>query len=447
MITSIELQVISRITTSDDETEIDRLCEFDASYYSIFKDHIKFILEHRDKYGKVPDPFTLQSAFSDLTLVKVNEPIEYLVSEMHRNKKHIIMVDTFNTIKSLGVEDVEDAWTYIENQCEMVQALDCTAPMNIIKDADKRSQQVLEYSMQQRIPTGFPEIDANMYGGLSTVEELVVFVARTNTGKSWVATRMMETAQKNGFPVLYYSPEMQASFLSTRFDTWRGGFKNSQLFKGNYSEKYYEYIESLKQEETDAFILEDKDAPDGVVNISLLKRLIKKHKIKELIIDGLSYMEDENGKPSDSDHIKFKNLCTNLFKISKMFGCAIVIFMQANRETRENKDSKGEVFPNMYNIEGSDHPARIATQVFAMRQIFEKHILDIRMEKSRNAKNQKPEFSYSWDVDSGVATFIPSEDALVSGGSVTPVINPGLDISQSTSFIPDMTDDDEEVEF
>ena len=130
-----------------------------------------------------------------------------------------------------------------------------------------------------------------------------------------------------------------------------------------------------------------------------------------------------------------------------MFGCAIVIFMQANRETRENKDSKGEVFPNMYNIEGSDHPARIATQVFAMRQIFEKHILDIRMEKSRNAKNQKPEFSYSWDVDSGVATFIPSEDALVSGGSVTPVINPGLDISQSTSFIPDMTDDDEEVEF
>ena len=147
--------------------------------------------------------------------------------------------------------------------------LDSSQPLDIVKDTDKRSAQVLEFSQQQRIPTGFDEIDKCMYGGLSTVEELVILVARTNTGKSWVGTRMMESAQKNEFPVLYYSPEMQASFLGTRFDTWRGNFQNNLLFQGQYTEQYYNYLKDLSKQDTSAFILEDKDAPDEVVNVQI----------------------------------------------------------------------------------------------------------------------------------------------------------------------------------
>ena len=98
-------------------------------------------------------------------------------------------------------------------------------------------------------------------------------------------------------------------------------------------------------------------------------------------------------------------------------------------------------------MEGSDHPARIATQVFAMRQIFDKHVLDIRLEKSRNANNQKPTFSYAWDVDTGNMQFLP--DGGNSSESVTPIINPGLNTSQSLTQ-PDnivLDDSDEEVEF
>ena len=55
MTASIELQVISRILTSDDEHETTELCTFDASYYTVFKDQIQFILDHQSKYGNVPD--------------------------------------------------------------------------------------------------------------------------------------------------------------------------------------------------------------------------------------------------------------------------------------------------------------------------------------------------------------------------------------------------------
>lgn len=448
MITSIELQVISRILTSEDESEVDILCGFDDSYYSIFKPHIQFILRHIDKHNNVPDVFTFQSEFPDVTLVKVTESLSYLTEELNKNKQHIILLETFNKLKDLGSGDVAEAWQYLNNQCDKVAMLDTTQPLNLVKDAQARSRQVLEYSKQARIPTGFDEIDKVMYGGLSTVEELLVIVARTNTGKSWVGTKMMESAQKNGFPTLYYSPEMQASFLGTRFDTWRGNFQNSQLHQGKYNEQYYEYLKDLSKQTTDAFVLEDKDAPNQEVDVPLLKKLVKAHNIKLLVIDGLSYMADASSTPYDKDYVKYKNLCADLFRLSKQYGCAVVVMMQANRETKDNKDDKGEVFPNLSNIEGSDHPARIATQVFAMRQIFEKHVLDIRLEKSRNAANQKPVFTYSWDVNNGNIRYIPDSESEELSDTVAPPVSPS-GIVQTHSHIDDIVldDTDDDIEF
>lgn len=448
MVTSIELQVISRILTSDSLDEINILCGFDDSYYSVFKKHIQFILNHKERYNDVPDVFTFQAQFPDITLVKVSESLTYLIEELNKNKQHIMLLETFNKLKDLGAGDVTEAWAYLNSQCERVARLDSTKPLNVVKDARERSRQVQEFSKQQRIPTGFDEIDKVMYGGLSTVEELVIMVARTNTGKSWVGTRMMESAQKHGFPSLYYSPEMQASFLGTRFDTWRGHFQNSELHQGKYDEQYYKYIDELEKEDTPAYILEDKDVPDEVVNVPVLRKIVKAEHIKLLIIDGLSYMEDSQGKISDSDYVKYKHLCTDLFRLSKQEGCAVVIMMQANRESKDNKDDKGEVFPNIYNIEGSDHPARIATQVFAMRQIFDKHVLDIRLEKSRNANNQKPEFSYSWDINTGNMQYIPGSQSDSINTVITPPVNPsGIVSAPQTPNDIVLDDSDDEVEF
>lgn len=451
--TSIELQVISKILTSQDLAEVNALCEYDASYYSVFRPHIEFILNHREQYDRVPGTFTFTAEFPDFVIVEVNETMDYIKTEMSKNKQHIMLIETFNKLKDLGSGDVTEAWKYISAQCDRVSELDASNPLDLVHDAPERSAKVLEYSNQKRIPTGFAEIDKAMYGGLSTVEELLIIVARTNTGKSWVGTEMMETAQKNGFPVLYYSPEMQGAFIGTRFDTWRGNFENNKLHQGNYTEKYHEYLKDLVNQETPAFVVEDSNAPDGEVTVSYLDALVRKNHIKLLIIDGLSYMTDERGRKGDPDHIRYKNLCEDLFRLSKRRGCAVVVMMQANRETSQNKDQKGDPFPNIYNIEGSDHPARIATQVFALRQVFDKHVLDIRMEKSRNANNQKPCFSYAWDINTGNKRYIP-DAANGDTGSVTPIINPGfanpIDLSGGVGTEPDdinVLEEDDIVEF
>ena len=441
MLTSIELQVISKLLTTESEEDIDILTEFDASYYSVFKPHIEFILNHRQQYGNIPDVFTFQSEFPDITLVAVREPIEFLCREMQRNKQHILLLETFNKLKDLGSGDITQACAYLSRQCDKAAELDQSKPMDLIKDAKQRSDQVLEYSRQTRIPTGFAEIDKLMYGGLSTVEELLLIIARTNSGKSWMCVKMMESAQKAGFPVLYYSPEMQASYLGTRFDTWRGHYQNSQLFQGRYTEQYLDYLTKLSQEETSAFVLEDKDMSSGEVNTQGLETFVKRHGIKLLIIDGLSYMSDT--KRGDTDYIRYKNICLDLFKLSKKHRCAVVVALQANRETHENKDDKGVPFPDLRNVEGSDHPARIATQAFSLRQIFDKHVLDIRLEKSRMANNQKPVLSYAWDVNTGNMQYLPGGD----DDPVSTIITPPSSFTNLTTALHSNNNVPNESEF
>lgn len=711
MIQSVELQMISKILTSNDEEEIDVLCSYDSSYYAVYKKQIEFILDHKDKYGTVPDVFTFQAEFVDdeITLIDVNEPVEFLVDSIKKNKQFIIFRETFNKVQELGTGDISEAWEYVGNQYDEAMKLTDIQPMNIVKQAEERANNIIEFSKQTRIPTGFPEIDRIMYGGLSTIEELLLVVARTNTGKaqplwskvltptgwttmgelkvgdavvgenndngkviklfpqgvkdyyrvnfddgtyaeccddhlwkvldaehrvrscdnygehqvltlreirnsldkkytvditdpiefdvpfsdedrveankicrilqdfettdavkhiiqetkwmrlgkphvdviipehflrapvairvnllnsilecskeralsehliitaielarslglkvetkdgrykiisksllepcrktitsveyvgktecqcilldnnthtyitdgyttthnSWIMTKMAEAAQKAGFPVAFYSPEMRAEYLSTRFDSWRGHFKNSDLYLGKYTSEYWDYIYKLQGEETDMFVIEDKDMSDGV-DVRTLGAFVKKHKIKLLIVDGLSYMTD--CRKSSRDYEKYKHICEDLFMLSKKYSCAVVVTTQANRETKDTLDDKGEPFPSLYQISDSDAPARIATQAFAVRQIFDQHVLDIRLEKSRNAKNEKPTYSYSWDVNTGNMQYIPSDSPEDIAPSVTMPTSTGPILNNVT--MPDtsglnMEDlEDEEVEF
>lgn len=450
MLESIELQVISKILMSNDSNEVDKLLSFDDTYYSVCKPHIQFILNHKLKYGNVPDIFTFLNEFEDIeSLLDVQEPFAYLQNQMRLNKERIILVETLNRIKDADQSDIEAVWTYIANQVEQVEKLDSTQPMDIIHQAKERIDQVVEFNKQSRIPTGFQEIDKLMYGGLSTVEELLLIIARSNAGKSWTLSKMMESAQKHGFPVLYYSPEMQASFLATRFDTWRGQFLNSELFQGKYSDEYITYINKLSEESTPAYVLEDKDATDNIVDVNKLKSFVHRNQIKLCIIDGISYLEDvKHGK---SDYERYKNIALGLFKMSKEESCAVVVAMQANRETRSNmKDDDGkDPFPSLYNVEGSDHPGRIATQAFSLRQVYDKHILDIRLEKSRNAANQKPVFSYSWDPNTGKMSLVSDEDdfdPVVGTPQVGPIITT-TKIHSDTDIEPDISEFGDSIEF
>lgn len=420
---SIERQIISKILTSDDDELVNELCSYDSSYYAASKDQIEFILNHFNRYGTAPDVFTFMAEFPGTELVDVTrEPREFLIAELKKNKKLILLRETFNKLKDLGSGDVVEAWEYLHQQCDASDQLNDDAPMNIIVQAQERTEQVKEWAQQKRIPTGFAELDKLTYGGWSTVEELVSIVASTNSGKSWMAAKMLEAAHRAGFPCAIYSPEMQASYFATRFDTWRGHFKNSELFQGKYTDDYNQYIQALRNDPVPAFIIEDKDMSDGV-SPRHLSAFVKKNKIKLLIIDGISYMSDD--KRASSDYERLTHIARDLFQLSKKYGCAVVAMVQANRETKDAKDEKGVPFPSIYNVAGSFAIIQISTQAFAMRQLFDKHVFELKLEKTRMAKNEKNILSYSWDVNTGNMQYMQgdqSEDPMLSMPDTTNIL-------------------------
>ena len=113
---SIELQMISKILTSQDAAQVEILCGFGPEYYDILQPHIKFILQHKETYGNVPDVFTFQAEFNDINLVAVSEDTEYLCQGIIKNRERILLLQTFNKVKMLGVDDATAAWEYIHQQ-------------------------------------------------------------------------------------------------------------------------------------------------------------------------------------------------------------------------------------------------------------------------------------------------------------------------------------------
>ena len=158
-------------------------------------------------------------------------------------------------------------------------------------------------------------------------------------------------------------------------------------------------------------------------------------------------MEDE--QHASATHEQYKNICASLFKMSKDEGCVVVIAMQANRDTKKNKSDEDGVdpFPSLYELEGSDHPARIATQVFSIRNVYDQGRLDIRMEKSRNAANNRSVFSYRWDPNNGEMSLLDDTTNDSISNSISPNVTPVVVTTKiHKDDDNDLIDDDDEFE-
>lgn len=407
MLSAIELQVISKLIISEDTKEIEALLSYDADdYFPQYNEQYKFIQKHYNQYNSTPSKFEFLMQFGDIVVLEdVKESVSYLQKQLVEYRKYIILLNMFNKIKDLGQGDINDAWAYISTQLDEINNYQDILPDELIKGAEERAEQVRLFAKQKRIPTGFPEIDKALYGGWSTVEELVVLVARTNAGKSWIAIRFMEAAQSAGFPVAYYSPEMMAAYVGTRFDTWRGHFENNRLYRGDYSDEYVNYAHNLTNETVPAYVLEDKHFPNGA-SVRSLSQFVSSNGIKLLIVDGISYLNDD--KKAVRDQEKFKNIALGLFQLSKRYGCAVIIVMQSNREVR-SKDGDTESIPDLFNTEGSDQPGRIATQALGIRYTPKENKLELKLIKSRNASKQNSLFAYNWAINEGRLSYIESE--------------------------------------
>lgn len=409
----IELQVISKILDTKDYFLKDSEEEITSEYFANYTKEFEFLQSHYKQYDTVPDIETFLSKFPDIELVEVHEDNEYLLDELNHEHLYNKLLPVFKQGFSLFEEGklLEACDVLISDIPKAKEVAVKPQDVGVIESVDERIHNYEYVNNNQSanfISTGFEAIDKDIVGW-QRGDELVVFYARTNMGKSWVAEEFGTNAVEQGYRVGYFSPEMSKQDIGYRFDTLHGNLSNSAMRFGKVTEDfnvdtYREYGEELKQLHGELFVSTPTDFARKLT-VSKLKEWKERRNLDMIIIDGITYLTDERFKKGDNKTISLTNISEDLMTLSGEVKVPILVVVQANRGGVLDKQSLDT--PELENIRDSDGIAMNASKVYAIKQMRKDDdvTLVIENKKMRGGKMGQI-YTYTWDIDLGTFEYV-----------------------------------------
>ena len=397
-----ELQIISRVLNQK-SMSILTLNSITEEHFAEYLDEYKWVKNHYDEYGNVPDKETFLSNFPDFDIIEVAESDKYLVDTLNEEYLYRLTVPILNKVGELITTDTHEAVQYLQSQLPTLLPKSYVAGVDIIKDAHTRYdeyKQLQEHTEDYLLPSGFKEID-EVIGGFHMGEELVVIFARTGQGKSWVLIKMLEHAWKMNKNIGMIEPEMTATKTGYRFDTLHGNISNSALNKGKELEDYESYIQELTTHEVPFVVAHPKDFRRKIT-VSKLRAFVESNNIDVLAVDGITYLTDERKQKGDSKTQQLTDISEDLMDLSIELGIPVLIVVQSNRSIIAGEDLELE------NIRDSDGISHNASLVLSVQQ--KDAGLQIAVKKNRNGETNR-KFLYLWDADIGKFSYIPSSES------------------------------------
>lgn len=408
----VALQIISKIIqTSDLSIYEDNL--FTPDYFIGYEKEIQFILDHKEKYGNVPDKetflfhFTNEEGKTSIQLVEVNESDRYLIDTIREEYLYYKSVPVIQKAADLLKTNSNEAVEYIMSNSELLQPNYSLGGIDIISQADFRLKEYKERQEDQSswfLESGFKELDEIIHG-LQRGEELFVLFARINQGKSWVLEKICTHVWQTGFNVGYVSPEMSASNVGFRFDTLLKNYSNKDLMWGNKHESdisYEDYINDLKTKNNKFIVATPLDF-ERKITVSKLRNWVKQYKLDLIAIDGITYMSDERGSLKDNKTTKLTNISEDLMSLSMELKIPVLVVVQANRNGAGDEGTL-----ELETIRDSDGIAANASKVISIKQKVNQ-VLELCIKKQRNGP-VGGKLTYSWSIDTGEFTFCPNYD-------------------------------------
>lgn len=418
MICVVELQILSKIIATKDFSIIEDN-NITEEYFLGQKDRqgrdtdgyvkeFRFIKEHYDKYGNVPDKETFLSAFPiyrDGGLPEVNESDEWLVTTLREERTFKQGAPILQKASEIFLKDANAGVEYMLKSLKELEVNYGIGGVDIIAEGNKRLEHYKERVANQKdwyFTTGFAELD-NILHGIQRFEELVVLFARLGQGKSWLLVAIISHIWKLGFNVGYISPEMSDDNIGYRFDTIHNGYSNRSLMWGLDDidiEKYEQDIAKLKEQKNKYIVSVPLDF-DNRITVSKLRNYIKQNKLDVLAIDGITYLTDERYRRGDSETLSLTHISQDLMALSVELKVPILVVSQANRE-----GARDDV-PDITNISHSDGIAQSASKVIALRQ--DDGNLEMLVEKNRYGGEGK-KLRYIWNINVGEFIYTENTD-------------------------------------
>lgn len=386
----------------------------DETYFSTFLNEFKFIKEHYEKYGNVPDKETVLQQFPEFEFINVEENEQYLLKELKEAYLYRALVPDINKIVELMTNNkTDEALNYLIKASSKVNLKETVEPIDLINQCQLRYDEYVEKCNNQTkayVTTGLKELD-EILGGWDRQDEFAVISARTNVGKSWFLLFFALQAAIKGLKVGIYSGEMEPSKLGYRLDTFLFNISNWAITHGdlNVQETYKQDILSIKDKVKNSILIATPEMLDGNATVTKLRAFIERNNLDILCIDQLSLMEDE--RRGRQGHEAFANIAKDLKNLQVIKHIPILAVAQLNR-------SENESGLTIENIAGSYDIMRYATTALLLEQKDKNDDkikrLVLTIGKARDAR-VGAKLTYMWDINYGRLTFVPTENDATNG--------------------------------
>lgn len=412
----IQLQAINNILNSNNIEDYLN-ANIEKRHLLGYESEFEYIVDHFNRYGKVPDLATFLTKFPDTEIIDVLEPTEYIIHNLKEDYLYEQGVKLFTEAAKMLEQNSYEGLRHIALQAEqLLNNTEDEEAVNINNMVQEKKQEVINKMNHQGligISSGLPELD-EITGGWLPGEELVTIVGRVNQGKSWLLQKFLTEANRQGKRVLLYSGEMSWLQVAYRNDTLMSNFSNRQLMRGTISQadfdKYVEYLEQQK-EQAPFIVVTPKHLGNRYLTVSMLKVLIKKYKPDIVGIDQLSLMEDE--RKAGQKRLELANITAGLFNLSEQFHIPILADAQANRNTAKTENPEN---PGLADIAEADAIGQNSSRMISLVQT--KAGLSLLMAKNRYGENNK-KLVYAWDIDLGTFRYAEQQNEEVESVDIS----------------------------
>lgn len=401
MILIIQAQVINYLLSSKDASVI-TLNGLTSDYFSDFTSEYNFIRSHLNKYNNIPDVSTFLNVFPDFEVMNVSESVNYLLSELMRDKNKRFLADNYNKARQLIMDGkVEEAMTLLKTASEESTEFITLNAVDLMHDTSRFDvyQDKIDNLNKYFVTTGFRELDA-IFGGWDKNEDVVTLVARNGLGKSWLLDKCAVAAALDGKRVGLYSGEMSEDAVGYRIDSLVGHISNGALVHGNASVKndYKKFLERLSAEcKGNLFVLTPKQI-NGRPTVSSLKAFVEKYKLDILFVDQHSLLEDERGGKTDVSIAS--NISTDIKMLQSTKRIPIICVAQQNRE-------KVEAGFDTTQIARADKIAQDSSIIIFLER--KDDLMKLHIGKSRQSGAGQV-LTYRIDLNKGIFEYIKGED-------------------------------------
>lgn len=404
----VELQILNKVIKQQ-SLNILTQNNLDNDYFISYPDEYKYIIDHYNKYGNVPDPETMADKFPEFEFLDVAESDKYLVEKIQEEHLYSKLVPILNKVAKLVQTDTNQAIEYLLPKIQELATMQTgfNEGYDLVRNALDRLQSYKERQDCKGllgISSGLDDLDEVTHGWLAG-EDLITIVGRTNEGKTWVLLYFLCMAWLAGKRVLLYSGEMSALMIGFRFDTLAKHFSNLSLLTGGKDlgsltpEDYSNWLHELSEKTVPFIVVTPKDLGGKRMTVPMLNGLIEKYKPDIIGIDQFSLMNDARAEKGDPTRIKLAHISEDLYHTSEKYGKPIIADAQANRKAGEKKKGETEAdTPELDEIQEADAIGQNSSRVISIKQSAAG--LKITVKKNRYGLNNK-DFLYFWDIDKG----------------------------------------------